>query len=197
MISKNSRNFQSRYHFRLDSLLPSFISTQTVSLFPGVVYVISDLSKKFSINFSTSSLNSSFFLPELLSTAIRRFNFFARVPTNSTFFCGLNGSDLSVLWALQFKICFIENVDDVVGVVFEVDVSLLTCNCFDIVFLDGIPWNWQFLSSWTLCTPLALDIFFFLFQFFFLRHRWPYTDHTFFGHKRHSNLCLFFVYHFQ
>ena len=34
---------------------------QTVSLFPGVVYVISDLSKKFSINFSTSSSFRPFF----------------------------------------------------------------------------------------------------------------------------------------
>ena len=78
IISNNSRNFQSRYHFRLDSHLPSFISTQTVSLFPGVVCVISNLSKKLSINSSTSSLNSSFFLPELLSAAIRRFNFFCK-----------------------------------------------------------------------------------------------------------------------
>ena len=88
----------------------------------------------FSIQSYFSSLNSLFFLPNLLCTAIRRLNFLARVPITSAFFRGLDGSDLSVLRTLQLKICFVENTDDVVGVVSEVDVVMLTCNYSDNFF---------------------------------------------------------------
>ena len=46
---------------------------------------MSDLSKKFSIHSSTSSLNLLFFLPDLLSTAIRRLNLLARVSIRPSF----------------------------------------------------------------------------------------------------------------
>ena len=34
-----------------------------------------------------------------------------------SFFRGPDGSDLSVLWTRRLKICFVENAEDVVGVV--------------------------------------------------------------------------------
>ena len=75
----------------------------------------------------------------------------------------------------------------------------LTLQCWHVIslisfFLNGILWHGQLLSSLTLRTLLALGIFFFLFQFFFLRHRWPYTDDPSFGEKLYSNLCLFFLF---
>ena len=76
----------------------------------------------------------SFFFPDLICTAIRRLNFLARVPITSAFFPGLDGSDITVLRTLRLKICFVENAEDMVGVVSEVDVAVLTCNSCGIVF---------------------------------------------------------------
>ena len=64
---------------------------------------MSDLSKKFSIHSSASSLNLLFFLPDLLCTAIRRLNLLARVSITSAIFCGLDGRDDSVLWSLRWR----------------------------------------------------------------------------------------------
>ena len=42
---------------------------------------------------------------------------------------GLDVNDFSVLRKLRLKICTVENVEDMVGVVSEVDFVVLTCNC--------------------------------------------------------------------
>ena len=97
IISDKSWSFQCIYRFCLYSLLPRSILMLTVSLLPGVVYVMPNLSKKFSIHFSSSSLNSFFFLLDFLCTAVRRLNFLARVPITLNFFRGLERNDLSVL----------------------------------------------------------------------------------------------------
>ena len=75
IISCKSRSFQSRYRFCLYSLLPLSIPTYSVCLLQGVVYAVSDLTKKFSIHSFSSLLNSFYFLPDLLCTVIRRLNF--------------------------------------------------------------------------------------------------------------------------
>ena len=89
---------------------------------------MSDLSKKLSIHTSSSLLNSLFFLPDLLCIAIRRLNVLVRVPITSAIFLGLDGSDISVLQTPRFKICSLENAEDVVGVVYENDVAGVACN---------------------------------------------------------------------
>ena len=67
-----------------------------------------------------------------------RLIFLARVPITSTFLRGVDGSDLSVLRTLWFKICFVENAKDVFGIVSEVEVAVLTCNCSEF-FFNGFP----------------------------------------------------------
>ena len=145
---------------------------------------IQTVSKKFSIHSSSSSLSSFFFLPDFLCPATRRLNFLA---ITSAFFRGLDGNDLSVLRTLlkmlrMWLVLFLR----------------LTLQCWPAIaltfFLNGILWHGQLLSSWTLRNFLALDILFFLFQFFFLRHRWPYTGHPSFGDRLYRNLCLFFLF---
>ena len=64
-----------------------------------------------------------------------------RVPIASAFFCGLDGSDLSLLWTLWLKICFVENAEDVVGVASEVDIAVLTCNALTSFLENGFPWH--------------------------------------------------------
>ena len=44
----------------------------------------------------------------------------------------------SVLRIFWLKIDFVKNSADMVGVVSEVDVAVLTCTCSDI-FLNGVP----------------------------------------------------------
>ena len=58
---------------------------------------MSDLSKRFSIHSSFSSLNSFFLLPDLLHAATRRLNLLAKVPINVGFFRGLIGRNFSDL----------------------------------------------------------------------------------------------------
>ena len=130
---------------------------------------LSDFSKKLYIHSSSSSLNSFFFLPDSICTAIGRLNFEERFPITWAFFCGLDGSDLSVLWTYWLKNCFAENAENALDIGPEVDVAVPTNNW---LFLNGIPRHEQLLSSWILRTFLALDIFFFLFQFFFSLAAW-------------------------
>ena len=88
IISKMSWSFRSRYCFCLYSLLPPSIPTQTISLLPGVVYVMPDLFKKLSIHSYFYSFDSFFLLPDLSCTAIRRLKLLARVPVTSVFSIG-------------------------------------------------------------------------------------------------------------
>ena len=167
IISSKPRGLQSRYSFCFYSYLPQSIPTKLVSLFPGVVYIMSGLSKMFSIRSSSPSLDSFFLLPGLLRTAILIMNFLARVQITSVFVCGLEGSDLSVLWTLRLKFRFVENAEDVVDAVSEGDAAVLTCNCCDIFFLTVFSdaGSFFFLNPFYL---FGSSFFFFLFQFFFL-----------------------------
>ena len=105
IISSKSRGLQSSYCFCFYSHLPQSIPTKIVSLFPGVVYIMSGFSKMFSIHSSSPLLDSFFFLPGLLRTA-----------------------------KLIGKFRFVENGGDVIDVVSEGDAAVLTFNCSDIFF---------------------------------------------------------------
>ena len=96
IISKMSWSFRSRYCFCLYSLLPPSIPTQTISLLPGVVYVMPDLFKKLSIHSYFYSFDSFFLLPDLSCTAIRRLKLLARVPVTSVFSIGQYQGNFSV-----------------------------------------------------------------------------------------------------
>lgn len=91
--------------------------------------------KHFSVDYFSSWLDSLFLFPCLFCTATRRLNFLAKFPITSAFLWVLDGSDFSVLLILRFKFCFVENTEDVIGIVFEVDIAVLTHSCFDIFFL--------------------------------------------------------------
>ena len=66
------------------------------------------------------------------------------------------------------KFVFVEIPENVVYFTSEADVAALTCNCSGIFFFKRYFLTQQLFSSWTLRTPLALYIFFFLCQFFFV-----------------------------
>lgn len=120
------------------NLYPSLtlnILMYTVSFLPGVVCYTSACSNNSSIQSSSSSLISFFLLPALFSKFIFNLRFLARLSITSTFFRGLKGSNLSVLWTLQVKTCLVVNED-----VLDVDCS--------VAFVD------------TLCCSWALNLFF-------------------------------------
>ena len=126
-----------------------------------------------------------------------KIEFFGKSPMNLVFFRGLDGSDLSVLWTLRLKVCFVENAEDMSGVVSEVDVAVLTCNCSDIFFLKRYSLVWSaffFLNSSYIfgsryfCLSLSV---------IFVSHRYPCTYYPLFGRKLYSNLSLVFCLRFS
>ena len=91
------------------------------------------LKRSQSIPLALQCISSFFFLTCYVELCVD-WIFLARVPVTSSFFRGLDGSDISVLSTLWLKICFFEIPEDVVYVVAEVEVATLTCNCSDIIF---------------------------------------------------------------
>ena len=126
-----------------------------------------DLSKTFSIHSSSSSLYSLFFLSDLLCRAMRWLDFLARVPITSSFFRGLDGSDISVLSTLWLKFFFWKSLKTWLMLLLRLKLQRWLLIALTSFSLNDIRWHGQLLSSWTLRTFLALYIFFFLFQFFF------------------------------
>ena len=153
--------------------------SNVVSLFPGVVYVLSDLSKKFSIHSSSSSLNSSFFF------------WFVMYSYTQIEFFGKSSNHLG-LFQSSFSLA---NTKDVVGVFSDVYVAVQTCNCSDIFFLKR--YSLTRAASFFLNTSYFFGSRYFLLSLSVsvLRHPWPYTNHPSFGDRVYSNLCFFC--HFQ
>ena len=75
--------------------------------------------------YSKTSIRS--FFPELLCRAIRRLNFFGKSSTNFDFLSRTGWEWCFSPVNSSTQICFFENAADVVGVVSEVEVAVLTC----------------------------------------------------------------------